>query len=254
MDESDTAADESGAIDSNDDAWLTIDEVAREAGLPASTIRLYQNRGLLPAPERRGRVGYYGPSHRGRLRLIAHLQDRSFSLAAIKEALDSWSAGHSLGDLLGVGAVAPGLVPAPLRLAPEELAARLEGVELTTENMQRAVEIGLIEIDGAEIVVSAPAFLDIGPAVIAMGIPVSVVLDEYEAMAKAVDGVAERFRQVFEEHRWAGFEERGMPVDELADLTTDVERLTSLATAVVTAELQSRFAAMAADYLARVES
>lgn len=41
------------------DRGLTIDEIARDAGVPSSTIRLYQNKGLLPPPERRGRVGYY---------------------------------------------------------------------------------------------------------------------------------------------------------------------------------------------------
>ena len=55
---------------------MTIDQLAHEAGIPTSTVRLYQNRGLLPAPLREGRVGFYNTGHRDRLRLIAHLQER----------------------------------------------------------------------------------------------------------------------------------------------------------------------------------
>ena len=46
---------------------MTIDQIAQHAGIPVSTVRLYQNKGLLPPPERRGRVGYYDAGHRGRL-------------------------------------------------------------------------------------------------------------------------------------------------------------------------------------------
>ena len=38
---------------------FTIDELARAAGTKVSTIRLYQQRGLLPPPAIEGRVGYY---------------------------------------------------------------------------------------------------------------------------------------------------------------------------------------------------
>lgn len=234
-------------------ADMTIDEIARHAELPASTVRLYQNKGLLPPPERRGRVGYYGAGHRDRLRLIAHLQERGFSLAAIKEALDSWNAGRSLDHLLGVSDIAPSLGREPLRLSPLELAERFEGVDLTQDDIQRAVEIGLVEIDGADLAISNEAFADIGPAVARLGVPVSEILDEYEALRAVVSDIAERFRRVFERHLWDPFVEAGMPADEVPGLASDVGQLTDLATNVVTIELHDRFAAFAADYLARAE-
>ena len=64
-------------------AEATIDELGREFDIPASTVRMYQNRRLLPPPERRGRVGFYNDEHRSRLRMIAALQDRGFSLAVV---------------------------------------------------------------------------------------------------------------------------------------------------------------------------
>lgn len=234
-------------------ADITIDQIAQQAGIPASTVRLYQNKGLLPPPERRGRVGYYGAGHRDRLRLIAHLQERGFSLAAIKESLDSWNSGRSIDHLLGVSDVAPSLNREPLRLSPAELAQRFEGVVLRQVDIQRAVDVGLVEIDGSEIVVSNGAFVETGPAVARLGVPVAEILDEYDALRAAVGEIAERFRAVFERHVWDPFVEQGMPTDEVPSLTSDVAQLTELATSVVTAELHDRFAAFAAEYFARAE-
>ena len=82
---------------------LTIDELARRAGVVVSTVRLYQNKGLVPPPRRRGRVGYYGIRHLDRLRAIAGLQERGFSLAGIKELFDGLESGESLGAVVGLG-------------------------------------------------------------------------------------------------------------------------------------------------------
>lgn len=235
----------------SEQADMTIDQIAQHAAVPASTVRLYQNKGLLPPPERRGRVGYYGAGHRDRLRLIAHLQERGFSLAAIKESLDSWNAGRSLDHLLGVSDIAPSLDRQPVRLSLVELAERFDGIGLTQRDIQRAAELGLVELDGSEVVISNEAFADIGPAVARMGIPVAEILDEYEALHAAVSQIADRFRAVFEHHLWEPFVERGMPTDEVPSLTADVHQLTELATSVVTTELHDRFTAFAAEYLAR---
>ena len=54
-----------------DEATYTIDQLAAHTGVPSRTIRFYQSRGALPAPVRRGRKAYYGPTHVERLELIA---------------------------------------------------------------------------------------------------------------------------------------------------------------------------------------
>ncbi len=230
---------------------MTIDQIARHAEIPVSTVRLYQNKGLLPPPERRGRVGYYKDGHRDRLRLIAHLQERGFSLAAIKEVFDSWNAGRSLDHLIGVGDVAPAMPREPLRLSPAELMGRFSGVKLTQADIQRAVEVGLIEVHGNELEIANEGFADIGPAVARLGIPVDEILDEYQALTAAVSEIADRFRDVFERHLWEPFVERGMPTDDVASLSSDVGQLAELATSVVTTELHARFASFATDYLAQ---
>lgn len=228
---------------------MTIDEIARDADIPVSTVRMYQNKGLLSPPEKRGRVGYYGANHRDRLRLIAHLQGRGFSLAAIKDSIDSWQAGRSLNHLLGVGDIAPGMAREPLELTPAAMADYFDGVELSQADMQRAVSIGLISIDGPTITMSSRAFAGIGPEVARLGVPIDRILDEYEALQVSVGEIAERFRQVFDEKLWQPFVERGMPADEIGEITANVEKLTELATAVLTAELHTRFGEFAEGYL-----
>ena len=230
---------------------MTIDQLAHQAGIPTSTVRLYQNRGLLRPPRRQGRMGYYNTEHRDRLRLIAHLQERGFSLAAIKETLDHWTEGRSLAHLLGVSQIAPTLERKPVRLSPEEFAGRFAGVDITQEDIQRAVRIGLVELDGTELSIPNEAFIVLGAGVARLGIPVSEILDEHEALTISVNGIAERFREVFQRHFWEPFVTKGMPAEEMPSLTAAVSQLTELATSVVTAELHERFAAFAEQYLAR---
>ena len=113
---------------------VTIDVLAQEFELPVSTIRMYQSRRLIPPPTKRGRVGYYADTHRRRLSAIGALQDRGFSLAAIKETLDSWEAGASVGELIGARSIAGTSVEEPLvELTGAELRERFgkEGLTAT---------------------------------------------------------------------------------------------------------------------------
>src|SRR5260370_13094720 len=63
---------------------LRVEELAGQADVSVDTIRFYQKRRLLPPPERRGRIAWYGPEHVDRLAQIRDLQQRGFSLAIIR--------------------------------------------------------------------------------------------------------------------------------------------------------------------------
>lgn len=232
---------------------LTIEQLANDAEIPVSTIRMYQHRGLLQPPERRGRVGYYGADHQDRLRLIAGLQSRGFSLAAIKEAVDALATGRSLSSLLGVdtGLGNAGNSHAPIRLSPTEFAEKYRDANVTPNDMQRAVELGLIRFDGSDIIVQNAAFADIGAEVAALGIPVSVILDETEALNHAVANIADRFRAVFDTFVWKPFEADDMPQDRVGDLVANANRLAQLATQVLVTELNDQFAGFIEDYARR---
>jgi DNA-binding transcriptional MerR regulator len=85
---------------------MTIEELARRAGVSTRNVRAYRTAGLLPPPRLEGRTGRYEDGHLRRLRVIARLQGRGWSLAAIRDALAAWDAGRLLQELLGVAAPA----------------------------------------------------------------------------------------------------------------------------------------------------
>ncbi len=70
------------------DQWR-IDDLAHKAGVTVDTIRYYQREGLLPPAERAGRNKLYGPEHLRRLEQIRELQQRRFSLAAIRSLMNA---------------------------------------------------------------------------------------------------------------------------------------------------------------------
>src|SRR5207237_8222802 len=130
----------------NADEPLTIDFLARKAGLPVRTIREYHTMRLLPPPQRRGRVGLYGPEHVQRLQLIARLQRRGYSLAGIRDLLGAWESGTDLVTLLGVDESQAALDETPLYLTRAELLQRLPALEQAT--LGRASRIGLVRPHG----------------------------------------------------------------------------------------------------------
>ena len=96
-------------------------------------------------------MGYYNTEHRERLRLIAHVQGRAFSLAAIKETLDHWTRRPLPWPPARRQPRPHGLVRKPKRLSPEDFAERFAGVDITHGDIQRAVQIRLVELDGSRI-------------------------------------------------------------------------------------------------------
>jgi DNA-binding transcriptional MerR regulator len=70
-----------------DDATLTIGDVALRAGVPTSTVRFYERRGLLTADARRSGQRRYRPETLRRLVFIGMLQDTGLSLDDIAGVL-----------------------------------------------------------------------------------------------------------------------------------------------------------------------
>lgn len=68
-------------------AGLTVDELAAATGMTVRTVRYYAGLGLIPPPQRRGRVAFYSDVHVARLKLVRALQDHGLSLTAIEDYL-----------------------------------------------------------------------------------------------------------------------------------------------------------------------
>ena len=196
-------------------AGLTIDGLARQAQLPVRTIREYHTMRLLPPPERRGRIGIYGPRHAQRLQLIARLRRRGYSLAGIRDLLQAWDAGASLTGLLGVE---PGQAPldeTPLRLTQEELFARLPA--LSGPSLRRACAVGLVQPDGEGFLVRSPALLALVADGTAAGVPLSEMLGLADTLGRELTSLAEMIASLIAERLLPPLE-AGQRLDDLPGL------------------------------------
>lgn len=124
-----------------------IEDLAHLSGASVRTIRSYQDRGLLPRPERRGRANLYGDAHLVRLRQIGELLGRGYTLASVGELLEAWDAGRGLGGVLGLVAEVDG----PWS---DEETARISRAELV-ERFGGASADAADGVDGADAVVGA---------------------------------------------------------------------------------------------------
>jgi DNA-binding transcriptional MerR regulator len=199
---------------------LTIDDLARKVELPVRTIREYHTMRLLPPPQRRGRVGLYGPEHVQRLQLIARLQRRGYSLAGIRDLLAAWESGTDLTTVLGVDQGEAVLDETPLRLTRAELLRRLPAL---ADAMDRASQAGLVRAHGADhFIVRSPALLALAADWVRAGVPLAEVLDIFEALTADLDRLARTLAGLITDRVWpsaaasaggpAGLLRRGRPL------------------------------------------
>ncbi|MEO5876592.1 MAG: MerR family transcriptional regulator [Streptosporangiaceae bacterium] len=174
-----------------------IDELAEEAGIPVRTLRYYQERRLLPAPRRSGRVAVYSDAHLTRLRLIADLLERGHRLDGIEELLTAGRQGRDVSELLGVAA--PWAEQAAIEVGLDDLVGYF-GDQLTDEVMAEAIELGYIEIDGDRIVHRAPRLFEATISLVQEGIPLAAILTVSWELEAAFDRMAFAFVELARKH------------------------------------------------------
>ena len=179
------------ARNKNTSAEFTIDELAQAAGTTVRNVRAYQERGILPAPNKRGRVGIYGPEHLARLKTIGPMLERGYSLANVAELIGAWEKGHDIGKLLGleVALTSPWTDEKPQQISKAQL-QELFGAALTPDAMMKAVEIGVVRIDGDTIVVPSMKLLRAGALIAKEGVPLPELLDVVTRLRSTIDHVA----------------------------------------------------------------
>lgn len=176
---------------SSSDSEFTVDELAARAGLPVRTIREYQAEGLLPSPERRGRVGIYRPSHLTRLQLIGRLQSRGYSLAAIRDLVHSWRDGADLGEVLGLEA--DQLVHLDEPGTPATLAQLAQVLpSLVPDRLDDLVATGMVEACGDGLFcVPSPSLLQLTVDVLSAGYDPDAVLTLLTTLRDATGAIAD---------------------------------------------------------------
>ncbi len=221
---------------------LTIEQLASETGMTVRNIRSHQARGLLPPPEVRLRVGYYGPDHVARLKLIRDLQDEGFNLNGIKRLLDD-----SDGTAERLQRFKRALTSTPF----DERAQMLSGGELgrkfrvgaddAADVLAKAEQLGVLKpaADGGYEVPS-PSLLAVAEEVVTRGISVTGALAVFEELEQHCDAVARAFVKLFVRDVWRPFQQADMPPDRWAEIDESIERLRPLASGALMAIFQQR--------------
>lgn len=218
-----------------------IEDLAHRSGATVRTIRAYQDRGLLPRPERRGRANVYDDTHLARLRQITELLERGYTLASIKELLDAWDTGRGLGGVLGLVTEVDGpwSDEQSSRLTRAEL-SELFGGGYDDEAVSEAVALGVLvpAPDGTgEFVVPSPQELAVAAELHHAGVPLTAVSGHLRELRSRVEHIAARFVDFTNEHvfaRYLGHTPSSAEVGEAAEL---VRKLRPLAQQAVDAEL-----------------
>ena len=180
------------------DPDLTIDDLAREAGIPSRTVRFYQTRGLLPRPEMRGRVAHYGPAHVERLRLIAQLQDRGLKIKAIHELLGRVERGETrLEEWLGLeDRLREPWAGDESRIVNADELAALAG-DLRPGRLADLVRHGLVTRRGGSFLVPSLALLQLALRLETAGVDLDTVAGLQRTLRKRLSRTAEELAEPF---------------------------------------------------------
>lgn len=216
---------------------LKIDELARRTGMTVRNIRAHQSRGLIPAPEVRGRTGYYGPDHLARIELIKELQTEGYNLDLIRRLLDG--AGGSSGEVLRFTRAVrePFGDEEPQVIELDELAERWGAADPAL--LRRGEELGLIRpLGGGRYEALSPRLLRAGTELAQLGVPPDKVLDVAERIRRHADRVAKIYVGVFLDSVWKPFDEAGRPPEGWPEVRESIERLRPLAAEALLAVFQ----------------
>ncbi len=204
---------------------LTIEELAAQTGMTVRNIRSHRARGLLPAPEVRDRVGYYGPSHLTRLRMIQELQADGFNLKGIERLL-AQNVGAAEQFLSFRRALDEFGDEQPRTFTREELAARFGESE---DDFKRAIAIGaLVPVEEGRFEAPYPSLLDAAEGVVAAGVPLDHALAAIGKVRSRCRSISQEFVELFLEDIWKPFEADGYPEERWPAVRQALDQLRPL--------------------------
>lgn len=208
---------------------LRIDDLAQRSGIPSGTIRFYQREGLIPPPEREGRVAYYSEEHLRRLERVRALQSQGLPLSLVGDLLEREDAGEDVSGWLALDSAVFGRRGQGEPVDRDALAALgLGSGELGS--LERAGVLRRTD-DGLEML---PGMLEITARLADAGIAPS-------AIAAGAEAIASRLREIADAMAALGWEAFAPEREQISgdepvaeDVLARFEHLHSLARRIVT--------------------
>jgi len=227
---------------------LTVDELAARIGLPSSTIRMYQTKGVLHAPRRQGRVAYYDASHVERLTLVQRLQQRGFSLPAIAELISAREKGESVAAVLGMGET-----EGPddwVRIKVRDIKHLIPTGDVQPRLLLRAMRLGLVRWKYGWPHTRRWA-LEAGGRLAGLRVPSDDVMDSFTRLRTATDAVAADFVRLFERQFWPELARKAGDENQLENVRALLVELTYTAETAVVGTLRESIRDAAEEFASR---
>lgn len=217
---------------------LTVEQFAQRMGMTVRNVREWQTLGLLPPPDRKGRIGVYGAAHLARAQRIQQLKADGFPLTLIRRMLErepptSEAAVRGLASAV----LEPFHTEEPIVLGTAELRERLNlGARAPLAGL---FDMGLIhELGNGQLRVRSPLLLRAIEQAIGHGFSVDAVVEAFEQIQRHHRAIAETLIGFYREHVWEPFLNAGMPTEGWPDVTQLTGQLRPLVYEAILATFQ----------------
>jgi DNA-binding transcriptional MerR regulator len=217
---------------------FTIEQLAAQSGMTVRNIRAHRARGLLPAPEVRERIGYYGPEHLARLRLISEMQAEGFNLRAIARLLEETHGRPEQLLSLKDAVSAPFETEQPKVFTAAELQSRFSE-QVDDRVIARAEQVGLLtSLGDGRYEVPMPSLLDAAEEVVRRGVPLKHALTVISKVREQCRAIAREFVRLFLEDLWKPFAAADYPQERWSEVIESIDRLRPLSSRALLAVYQ----------------
>jgi len=174
---------------------LRVDDLAAATGMTVRTVRYYAGLGLMPPPERRGRLAYYSDLHVARLKLVRALQDHGLSLTAIEDYLARLPSDGDADELAVRALTLTTWSAQPPERTSRAGLDRRAGLQLDPAALDVLLALGVIEQDGEEYELQ-PGF-DAAVKLLTLGIGAEGITAAGMAVRRHTEALAEELTEIF---------------------------------------------------------
>jgi DNA-binding transcriptional MerR regulator len=215
---------------------ISLEELTRRTGISVRNVRFYTTRGLVPAPIRKGRSGYYSSDHLARLELVRELQAHGFTLAAIERYVAKIPADASPETIaLHRTLLAPWMAELPETISRKELVRRA-GRSLSDEELDTLNALGIVFPTKQGKYQVAVAHLSVGVSLLDLGMPHDVAMAAQDIFHAHGRAVADELTELFRTKIWPAYVEGGASAEQLREA---VEKFKPVSVAALVAAYES---------------
>jgi DNA-binding transcriptional MerR regulator len=188
------------------DGELTVDELAARTGTTVRTLRFYASEGLLPPPQRRGRLAYYSARHRMRLDLIRTLQEHGYTLSAVQRVLARIPDDASAAEYAVQSAVLAPWLPGPTEELDLAELERRAGTPLDEAQLESLRALGAVQPlpDGRYRI--SQAMLGHAAELTRLPVPPEVLRESARIIQEHAAAVADGLTEVFARAIWGPYQ------------------------------------------------